>query len=79
MSELSFSDAVPPLDVGSEPPPDELVSEEEEDLLEEDALEVFSEDELPEEVLLDEEYLFAYQSFFSIPFVSIYSSGVISS
>ena len=39
-------------------------------MLEDDALEaVMFEDEVLEEVLLEVEYLFAYQSFFSIPFV----------
>ena len=66
-SELSFSLTVPPLDDGfCETKDDELGFEEETE----------DEDAAEEEVLLDEEppwleYLFAYQSFFSIPFVSI--------
>ena len=61
--------------VGFDSLPDELILDEEdaeEVLLEDDALEVVMfEDEVLAEVLLEVEYLFAYQSFFSIPFVSI--------
>lgn len=61
LSELWFSDTVLSVDDVSELSLDELIFEEDE---EDDGV-------LLDDGLLDEEYLFAYQSFFSIPFISI--------
>ena len=61
LSELSFPDAVLSVDDISVLPPDELAFDEDEE----------DEGLLLEDGLLDEEYLSAYQSFFSIPFISI--------
>ena len=80
-SELTLSDEVSSLEVGFEALAVELTFEEDaadEALLEADAVdELLPEDVVteelletdePEAVLLEVEYLFAYQSFFSIPF-----------
>lgn len=61
LSELWFSDTVLSVDDVSELSLDELIFEEDE---EDDGV-------LLDDGLLDEEYLPAYQSFFSIPFISI--------
>lgn len=84
-SELTLSDEVSSPSPGLEALAEELAFEEDADdevllatdevdeLLPEEAVteEVWSEADEPEAVLLEEEYLLAYQSFFSTPFISI--------